>query len=155
MRSRIKSYVVITEPISTTNITGFFINVRGFSLMNESRSAPLIIPPVQSDFFLRSRETTLWLGSGMFAGDDAFCSSVICVVMVASENLSGVHQHLLENRTQAQGREKCKCADNQNHGHQQHGEKRSRNRKGACRFRHELLARQVAGDGHDRYHFDE
>ena len=68
-RSRTRSYVVITDPISTTNMTGFFINVRGFSLMNESLSAPATMLPVQSDFLFRSLETTFGAGSGMFAGD--------------------------------------------------------------------------------------
>ena len=36
-----QSTVVITLPTSTTNITGFFIMVRGFSLRNPNRtSAP-------------------------------------------------------------------------------------------------------------------
>src|ERR1700685_303966 len=100
MRSRIRSKVVTTEPISTTNITGFFISVRGFSLRNESRTAPTTMPPVQSDFLV-SR-----------------------VLMGASENLSGVHQQVLEDRAQAERWEKCECADDQNYGHQQKREQR-------------------------------
>src|ERR1700691_4757884 len=124
MWSRTRSKVVTTEPISTTNITGFFINVRGFSLMNESLNAPATMPPVQSDFLLRSLETTLWEGSGRFAGDTNSGSWVDGVVMAASENLSGVHQQVLEDRAQAERREKCKCADDQDHGNKQEREQR-------------------------------
>src|SRR3984957_16802473 len=105
MWSRIRSKVVTTDPISTTNITGFFISVRGFSFRNESRTAPLMIPPVQSDLLFRSLLTAMKLCSGpsvweAFPGVVAFRSSVDCVVMVASENLSGVHQQVLENRAE-------------------------------------------------------
>src|ERR1019366_1589574 len=97
----------MTAPISTTNITGFFISVRGFSLMNESRSAPLTIPPVHIDFLFS------------------------LVFIVASENLSGVHQQVFENRTQAERREKRKCTDDQNYGDQQEREERRGHRKGS------------------------
>ena len=95
MWSRIRSKVVTTDPISTTNITGFFISVRGFSFRNESLTAPTMMPPVQSDF------------------------RVSRVLMGASVNLSGVHQQVLEDRAEAERREKCKCADDQDYGHQQ------------------------------------
>src|SRR5580658_2503555 len=129
--SRIRSKVVTTEPISTTNITGFFISVRGFSLMHESRSAPATMPPVQSDFLV-SR-----------------------VLMMASENPSGMHQQVLEDRPQAERREKCKRADDQNHGDQQEREQRRGNREGAHRFRHDFLARQISGDCQHRNHHEE
>ena len=44
---------MITAPTSTTNITGFFISVRGFSFRNESRTAPPTMP--QSTVTLLSR----------------------------------------------------------------------------------------------------
>src|ERR1700728_2691524 len=110
MWSPIRSKVVTTDPISTTNITGFFINVRGFSFRNESFTAPRTMPPVQSDFLV-SR-----------------------VFMAASAYLFGVHQQVLENRVDASGREKCKCADDQDHGHQQEREQRRGYREGAARF---------------------
>src|SRR5882672_3773958 len=39
-------------PISTTNITGFFISVTGFSFMNESHIARRAIAPSQIDLLL-------------------------------------------------------------------------------------------------------
>src|SRR3984885_14887258 len=131
MRSRIRSKVVTTEPISTTNITGFFISVRGFSFRNESRIAPMTMPPVQSDF------------------------RVSRVLMAASVNLSGVHQQVLENRAEAESREKCKCADDKDYGHQQEREQGRGNRESAARFGNNLLARQVSGHGKHRNHHEE
>src|ERR1700679_431254 len=100
----------MTAPISTTSITGFFARVRGSSLMNESRTAPLTMPPVQSDFLFLS-----------------------VVVMMASENPSGVHQQVLENRAQAERREEGKRANDQDDGNQQKREKRRGHRKGTGR----------------------
>ena len=38
-RSRTRNTVVIAAPASTTNITGFFINVTGFSFANDAAAA--------------------------------------------------------------------------------------------------------------------
>src|SRR4029077_18517422 len=153
-RSRTKSQVVIAAPTSTTNITGFFISVRVLRLRIESRRAPPMMPPVQRDFFLCSLEAPA-PGSGRFAGDVELKSSIDCVVMAASENLSGVHQHMLENRAEAESREKCKCTDNHNHGDQQECEKRRGYRKCTSRLGHDLLARKVASHRENRYHHEE
>src|ERR1700690_4114918 len=139
----------MTDPISTTNITGFFMSVRGLSFLNESRTAPPTIPPVQRDC-LRSRVSALKLESGTFTGDVTFSGSIDCVVMGSSKHLSGVHQQVLEDRAQAERGEKGKCADDQDHGSQQEREKWRRYRKGACGCGHEFLASQVSGDCEDR-----
>src|SRR5579862_373419 len=152
--SRTRSQVVIAAPTSTTNITGFFMSVRGLSLRIESRSAPPTMPPVHIDFFLCSLEMAL-PGSGMFAGDVEPSSSMDCMVMAASENPSGVHQQVFENRAEAESREKSKCADNQNHGDQQECKKRRGYRERTSRFGHDLLARKVASHGQNRDNHEE
>src|ERR1700737_4425272 len=95
-RFQTRSMVVNTAPISTTNITGFFVRVRGLSLRTESHRARPTIPDVQRDF----------------------CPSLL---IAASKDLSGVHQQVIENRTQAEGREESKRTHDQNHRNQQHG----------------------------------
>src|SRR5579862_776396 len=132
MRSRIRSKVVTTELISTTNMTGFFISVRGFSFRNESLMAPKTMPPVQSDFLV-SR----------------------AVMGAASVNLSSVHQQVLENRAQAERREKCERTNDQDHGYEQEREQRRGDRERAAGFGHDLLARQISGHGQHRDHHEE
>src|ERR1700676_752713 len=140
----------MTAPTSTTNMTGFFINVRGSSFINESRTAPPAIPHVQSDFF-RSRDGLPKPGSGIVVGGSGLFCLVDCMVMVASKDLSSVHQQVLENRPEAERWEEGKCADDQNYRDQQRGEKRRRHRERASRCGHELLACQAPSDGHDRH----
>ena len=66
------------------------------------------------------------------------------------KHLSGVHQQVLENRAEAERREKSECADDQNHGNEQAAEKRRGHRKGSGGFRHVFLLREIAGDGENR-----
>src|SRR4029077_16956106 len=142
------STVVTTAPTSTTNITGFFISVRGFSFSNESRSAPATIPPVHRDFFVL-------LGLLLSSAGTLIASGVIVVpALIGSspKNLPGVHQQVFQYRSQAQRREKCQSAHDQYHRNQQCREKRRRHRKCACRFRHDFLSRQIAGNRQHRYH---
>src|ERR1700689_3363267 len=132
------STLVTTDPTSTTNITGFFISVRGFSFTNESFTAPPAIPQFHRDFFLFFAERPGIGGSGIVViGILTLSCSVDRVVMMASKNLSGMHQQVLEDRAQAERREKCKCADDQDHGNQQKTEKRSCHWKRSRGYRHE------------------
>src|ERR1700674_5754884 len=109
-------------PTSTTNITGFFMSVRGFSFANESHIARLAISASQIDLLF-----------------------FICAVMSStpSKSLARIHQQVLQNRTQAEGGEKRQCADDQNDGDQQAGERR-RHRERSQRLRHVFLFSQAA-----------
>src|SRR5580704_15476317 len=118
-RSFTSSTLVMTEPTSTTNITGFFIRVRGLSLTNESFTATPIIPEVHSDFF---------------PGLDV-------IVMVILKNLSSVHQQMLQNRPQAKSGEEGQRTDDQHHANQKSGEQRRGHRKSPSGFRHYFFAR--------------
>src|SRR5271154_2381209 len=75
--------------------------------------------------------------------------------MSASKNLSGVHQQVFENRTQAERREKCKCADNQDDSGEQEREKRRGDRESASRYRNQFFATQVASKRQNRDVLDE
>src|SRR5579862_6797079 len=104
-----RSTVVITAPTSTTNITGFFISVRGLSFTTQSHKARVTIPEVQRDF----------LAGVLFISPPGVCvdsgSIVIAVLIrIASENLSGMHQQVLQNRAQAERRKESERAHNQN-----------------------------------------
>src|ERR1700687_684431 len=110
--------VVSTLPTSTTNITGFFIIARGFSLTNESTIARLTISQFQTATFfvfliifgvrrlvaafccwlLNSQTECFDLGS-IPSGDKSPHS--------ISKLLSRVHQQMLDDRSQAERREKC------------------------------------------------
>src|SRR5215475_3238404 len=113
----------MTAPTSTTNITGFLIITRGSSFQKESRMAFRRI--------LRSP------------------SEVPCAfeVMNSSKRLSRVHQQMLENRPQAQGREERQRADDQNYRNQQHSEQRTGDGESAQRFWYMFFRSQVSGDG--------
>src|SRR5438477_7263976 len=114
--------VVITLPISTTNMTGFPIILRGFNFRNASQTARLTIFHSQVAFFLR------------FIGDcprridctsGAAGRSVVTVIeKVPLKSLAGGHQQMLKDRTKAQGREKGQCAHNQDHADEKDSEQR-------------------------------
>src|SRR5215468_6485215 len=127
-KSRTNTTSVMTAPTSTTNITGCWRITRRSSFQKESRIAFRRI--------LRSpNEVPFACGFP---------------VMWSSKCLSCVHQQMLENRSQAQGREEGQRADDQNHRNQQHGEEWSGNRKSAEGFRNVFLCRKISSDGQDR-----
>src|SRR6266404_4003488 len=111
-------------PTSTTNMTGFFISVRGLSFTTQSHSARLMIFLSQSDFDFLTK-----------------CS------IGSSEGLTCVHQQVLQYRPQTEGREKRKSAYDQNHGNQQACEKWRGHRKSSGGLRHVFLARQASRYG--------
>src|SRR6516225_11447806 len=88
--------VVITLPISTTNMTGLPIMVRGFSLRSASTIARRTIFHSQiARFFL--------------------------AITGSSEGLARPEQQVLQDRAETQCREKCKRSDDQDHADQQYG----------------------------------
>src|SRR5260221_11316740 len=127
MRLAIKTTSVMTAPASTTNMTGFLTIKRGSSFQNESTMALRRI--------LRSpNEVPFACGFG---------------VMGSSKGLSGVHQQVIENRPQAERREKSERADDDDHGNKKNGEERPGNREGAQRFRNLLFRGKISRDGQD------
>src|SRR6516162_3368445 len=114
---------VITAPTSTTNITGFFDMIRGFSFQNDSTIAVRRI--------FRS------VIDALFA---------VALVMVSSKRLPRVHQEMLEDRSQTQRGEKRQRAHNQDYGNQQHREQRAGYRKRSQRLRDVLFGRKVSGN---------
>src|SRR6185437_9671358 len=108
----------MTLPISTTNITGFFIMVSGLSFVKASSAARRMI-------FASHRG--LWF----FAMDP-------CLKCPSS-----AHEQMFENRTEGECREERKGADDQNYADQQHGEKWRMHREGPMRGRHQLLLGEV------------
>src|SRR5713226_2884128 len=125
--------VVSSAPASTTNITGFLTMVRGFNFRKDSKTAVRRI-------LVSVSEIALCCGWS---------------AMSSSESLSGMHQQVLENRTQAERREKCERAHNQNGGNEQSCEQRASNGERPCRRRSNLFLRQVAGNGKHRNRHEE
>src|SRR5690242_10170666 len=119
--------VVAAAPTSTTNITGFFAIVRGFSLRKESTIARDKIALSASDFFR------------------------ICVIseigsMAALESLSSMHQKMFKNRPEAERRKERQRSDNQHRRNQQPAEQATSHRKGSRRFRNDLFPCKIPGD---------
>ena len=96
--------VVITLPISTTNMTGLPIILRGLSLRTASQSARRTIFHSQIALFF-------------FA------------IVESLKSLARTHEQVLKDRAEAQCREKCKRSHNQNHADQKGREQRSGHRK--------------------------
>src|SRR6516225_7882130 len=92
--SRTVSTVVTAAPTSTTNITGFFIMVRGFSLRTESAMARLTMGGSSSGrargAFLGIRDVT---SSGTAGGE-------IVAVAILAPQPSLVHQEMFHNGPQ-------------------------------------------------------
>src|ERR1700730_1726746 len=110
-------------PTSTTNITGFFISVRGFSFTYESQNARVAICASQIDL--------------------PFLAWAV-MSFSSSKSLARIHQQMFENRAEAEGGEKSQRANDQNYGDEQAGEQRCGHRKCTQRFRHVLLLGQAA-----------
>src|SRR5215469_4307650 len=114
----ISRIVVITLPISTTNITGFPIMWRGFSFSTEFQAA------LRTSF--KSQIDLRWLP------------------MVPSlESLACVQQKMFENWSETERREERQRPQYQYDADQQKGEQGRRDRKRAQRRRHILLLSQI------------
>src|SRR6266850_4652003 len=117
--------VVITLPISTTNMTGFPIIFLGFSLSSASH---------------RARRT-------IFHSQIAL---VFFAIVDSLERLARAQEQVLKDRPQTQCREKCQRTHNQNRANQQHSKKRRSHRKSSQGWRNVFLARQIAGNSQHR-----
>src|SRR5215469_4253770 len=107
--SRMRKMVVRAAPTSTTNITGFLISVAGLSLTNDSRSARLTMGGSKSG---RARTSFL----GMSCGSSMTGVGGVATVAMSStpdreqhhrEELPLLHQEMLHDGSQGQGREVC------------------------------------------------
>ena len=75
--------------------------------------------------------------------------------MDGSENLSGVHQQVLENRAQAERGEESERAHDQDDGDEKRAEERRGDRERAGGFGNLFLFRQVSGNCENRNHHEE
>src|SRR5262245_3116951 len=131
--SRKSRPVVMTLPTSTTNMTGFFIIVMGFSFRIESNAARVTIFGSQIEI--------------------AFSLAMIWILNFQISNLEGlpgVHQEMLHDRTQAQYWEEGQSADDQNYAYQKRGKERCRYRESAERRRCALLPAETSSQRQHR-----
>src|SRR6202041_3911997 len=115
------SPVVITLPISTTNMTGLPIIFCGFSFTSASTIARRTIFHSQT---------------------------ALLFVAIESEHLPSAHEQVLQNRAKTHCWEKRQRAHNDDDADQKHRKKWRRHRKSSYRRRHVFLARQIARDPH-------
>src|SRR6266702_3142634 len=132
---RTNSIVVITLPISTTNITGFLTCQRGSSFLKESGMARRMILRSQIEMAPLRRVFHC------FTSNES---------MLISERPPRLHQQLFNNRPQRVCREVGECSHDQDHTNQQAHEERSGRGEGAQSRRHHPLLDQRAAKGHDR-----
>src|ERR1700688_2985386 len=105
------STVVITAPTSTTNITGFFIMVRGLSLMMESVTARLTIGGSNSGRERAPRfgiKVTASTGAGGAWFEGSISGMVRLDIVILAPEFALHHQEVLDNRTQRKRREEGK-----------------------------------------------
>src|SRR5215471_6536731 len=135
-KSRSARIVVISAPTSTTNMTGFFIMVRGLSFAKESRMARFTIGGSNSGRARAPFFGTIEAGS---TGADAPTATGIL-----APQPSLVHQEVLHNRSQRQRREERERSNDHHHSHQQGHKQRTVGGECAGRDRHQFLLRQTA-----------
>src|SRR3982750_2038682 len=93
--------VVRTLPPSTTNMPGLGIIVRGSSFLSESPTARVMIFASQMEIFFD-----------------------FSAIYITSESLSRLHQQVLDDGAETQGREEGQRADDDDHAHQKRREQR-------------------------------
>src|SRR5258708_15182867 len=156
-RSRRKKMVQSTETISTTNMTGFLTSVRGSSLRKEARIAGTMSALSNSDKGATCRLNSPVLGEGA-VGDRfviAACPSAGFSCSRRRIERAGVQRDLLDHRAERYGREVGEPADDHDDADEQADEERALCRERPGRGRQQLLLRQRARDGQQRYDEDE
>src|SRR6516225_5264214 len=121
--------VVITLPISTTNITGFLTCTRGSSFLKDAGMAARMILGSQIEM-APLRRVFHCLTS----------NSSVCIL----EHLPYIHQQLFDDRPQRVGREVRECSYNQNDADQERDPERPRGGEGAQSRRHDTLFDQCS-----------
>ena len=114
-------------PTSTTNITGFFATVAGFSFAKDARIARPTISASNN-----GRDRTSLFGSSapessrgivLFVPEGAVKAGIVLLPLQAnSEHLAGVHQIVLHNGTQRQRGKEGQSAYDQHRANQQANE---------------------------------
>src|SRR3989440_1244430 len=128
---RTNSMVVITLPISTTNITGFLICTRGSSFLKESGIARRIIVGSKMERSPLRR---------VFHCLTSKASGFVSVCML--ECPPCLHQQVLDNWSQGVCREVGQCAHDQDHADEQAHKQRSRGGEGSQSSWHDALLDQ-------------
>src|SRR5258708_28792879 len=108
--SRMARIVVITAPHSTTNMTGFFIMVRGLSFTSASVRARRTIGGSSS-----GREREPRFGNNVAASSGADGSTVITGILAPQPPL--MHQQMFHDRAQRKRREERQRAHDHHHAH--------------------------------------
>src|SRR5262250_1284052 len=122
-RSRSRMTVVSVVTISSTNMTGFLIKVRGSSFTKAD--------PIAGNTILGSN-----------SADTGICLRICEVSMGVtpneqrSERRIGKHREMLDDRTERERREEGEAADNHDHADHQTDEQASGRRKGSGGRRH-------------------
>src|ERR1700736_3545907 len=137
-RPAMNTIVVMTEPTSTTNITGLRAIHRGFSFL---KLAPIAGTRMARSVRLLPRPRRRWR---------SWTFSFISLVQVSCSQLE-----LLEDGPKRKRREERERADDQDHADEQADEERPIGGKCARAGRNDLLARERAGQGEDGDHLEE
>src|SRR5262249_38382136 len=127
-RSRTKIIVVSAVTTSSTNITGFFINVRGLSLMKAEPIAGMTIfgsSSAETGMLLRICEVSIGVNSGS----------------VRRERAARDLGEMFNQRPKSECREECQATDDQDHADDKADEEPAGGRESACRWRNGLLGR--------------
>src|SRR6478609_11209188 len=125
-RSRIRITVVSAVTTSSTNITGFFISVRGSSLTKAEAMAGTTI------FGSKSAETGMRLRR-------VEVSIAITPGLIGREEGAGVDRQLFDDRAERQRREEGEATDDHDHADNEADEQTARGRECACRCRHRFF----------------
>src|SRR5262249_51344475 len=138
MRSRMRMIVVRIVTTSSTNITGFFISLRGSSLAKAD--------PMAGSTIFASSSAEAGVRLRMFA-----VSMEATPISVRREGGAGDHRQMLDDGSERERREERQAADDDDHADDQADEQRARGRERAKRRRHRFLGGERAGDRHSRH----
>src|SRR2546430_961349 len=136
-RSRINITVVSAVTTSSTNITGFFIRLRGSSL---TKADPIAGTTILGS---NSAETGICLRSWEVSID-------VAPRLVRREQGAGSHREMFDNGAQGERGEEGQPTDDHDHADHEADEEPAGRRERACRRRHRLLFRERARDCHGR-----
>src|SRR6266550_2745144 len=136
-RSRINITVVSAVTTSSTNITGFFIRLRGSSL---TKADPIAGTTILGS---NSAETGICLRSWEVSID-------VAPRLVRREQGAGSHREMFDNGAQGERGEEGQPTDDHDHADHEADEEAAGRRERACRRRHRLLFRERARDRHGR-----
>src|SRR5580698_5991158 len=134
-RSRIRITVVSAVTISSTNMTGFLISVRGLSLAKDETIAGItILGSSSADTGIVLR----WVEVSIGATPD----------LIGREKRAGIHRELLDDWAERECREEGEATDNHDHANDKADEQAAGGGEGADRCRDQFLLGKRAGDDH-------